>query len=115
MLTNGEKLSESKAEHLQAILQDHHDLAVCYAMKEEMCRLYTLTNFTQALDGWTKWFEAAKESKIPALVKFAEQKDKRLLGLAAHAIYPIIPVNLKASTTRSRLPNELATIFRENI
>ncbi len=35
LLTNGEKLSERKTEHLQSILQDHHDLAVCYAMKEE--------------------------------------------------------------------------------
>ena len=38
---------------------------------------------------WTDWFVAAKESEIPALVKFAEQKEKRLPGLAAHAIYPI--------------------------
>ena len=50
LLTNGEKLSESTAEHLQSILQDHHDLAVCYAMKEEMCRLYTLTDYAQTLD-----------------------------------------------------------------
>ena len=32
LLTNGDKLSGSKTEHLQSILQDHHDLAVCYAM-----------------------------------------------------------------------------------
>ena len=38
---------------------------------------------------WTKWFQAAKESEIPALVRFAVQKEKRLPGLAAHAIHPI--------------------------
>ena len=35
-----------------------------------------------AVIGWTKWFQAAKESEIPALVRFAVQKEKRLPGLA---------------------------------
>ena len=89
LLTNSDKLSNTKTEQLQSILQDHHDLAVCYAMKEEMCRLYELTDYQQSVTGWTKWFQASKESEIPALVRFAEQKEKRLSGLAAHAIYPI--------------------------
>ncbi|MBQ7545841.1 MAG: transposase [Clostridia bacterium] len=75
LLTNSDKLSDDRSEHLQSILQDHHDLAICYAMKEEMCRLYELTDYQQAYDGWMKWFEAAKESGIPALVKFATQKE----------------------------------------
>ena len=29
----------------------------------DMCRLYELTDYQQALDGWTKWFEAAKALK----------------------------------------------------
>lgn len=49
-------------------------------MKEEMCRLYELTDCQQAVAGWTKWFQAAKESEIPALVRFAVQKEKRLPG-----------------------------------
>ena len=32
LLINSNKLSDSKTEQLQSILQDHHDLAVCYAM-----------------------------------------------------------------------------------
>ena len=89
LLTNSDKLSDSKTEQLQSILQDHHYLAVCYAMKEEMCRLYELTDYQQAVIGWTKWFQAAKKSDIPALVRFAVQKEKRLHSLAAHAIYSI--------------------------
>ena len=49
-------------------------------MKEEMCRLYELTDYQQAVIGWTKWFQAAKESEIPTLVRFAVQKEKRLPG-----------------------------------
>jgi transposase len=114
LLTNGEKLSESTAEHLQSILQDHHDLAVCYAMKEEMCRLYTLTDYAQTLDGWTKWFEAAKESEIPALVKFAEQKEKRIPGLAAHAVFPISTGKLEGFNNKIKVAKRIGYGYRDD-
>ena len=114
LLTNGDKLSQSKSEHLQSILQDHHDLAVCYAMKEEMCRLYTLTDYAQALNGWKNWFEAAKESGIPALLKFAEQKEKRLLGLAAHAIYPISTGKLEGFNNKIKVAKRIGYGYRDD-
>ena len=83
------KLSESHSEHLDAILTTHQDLAVYCAMKEEMCRLFTLTDSVRAEQGWNDWFTAAAESNIPALVKFANIKRARIKGLAAHAILPI--------------------------
>lgn len=113
LFINSDKLSDSKTEQLQSIQQDQYDLAVCYAMKEEMCRLYELTDYQQAVIGWTKWFQAAKESEIPALVRFAVQKEKRLPGLAAHAIYSISTgklegfnnkLNICHETNRLRLP-----------
>ena len=114
LLTNGDKLSENKAEHLKNILQDHHDLAVCYAMKEEMCRLYRLTDYNETLEGWTKWFEAAKESKIPALVKFAEQKEKRLSGLAAHAIFPISTGKLEGFNNKIKVAKRIGYGYRDD-
>ena len=50
LLINSDKLSDSKTEQLQSILQGHHDLAVCYAMNEEMCRLYELTERSRSLN-----------------------------------------------------------------
>ena len=113
LLANGDKLSESKTKHLQSILQDHHDLAVCYAMKEEMCRLYSLTEYTQALVGWTKWFDAAKESEIPALVKFAEQKEKRILGLVAHAVFPISTGKLEGFNNKIKVAKRIGYGYRD--
>ena len=61
------------------------------AEKQEYCQLKKLrwslltnsyklsdskTDYQQAVIGWTKWFQAAKESEIPALVRFAVQKEK---------------------------------------
>ena len=52
---------------LKKILEDHKDLAACYAMKEEMNRLFELKEPKEAQSGWMSWFEAAKESEIKAL------------------------------------------------
>ena len=65
LLTNGARFSDEKAQHLQNILSDHSDLAVCYAMKEELCALFEPRDPLAAHDGWKHWFEA---SGIPALV-----------------------------------------------
>ena len=58
-------------------------------MKEELVRLFTIRAEDSAREGWTAWFKGAKENGIPALVRFAELKEKRLEGLIAHAAYPI--------------------------
>ena len=82
-------------------------------MKEEMCRLYELTDFQQSLDGWTKWFEAAKASEIPALVKFASQKEKRLPGLAAHAVFPISTGRLEGFNNKIKVAKRIAYGYRD--
>ena len=114
LLTNSDKLSDTKTEQLQSILQVHHDLAVCYAMKEEMCRLYELTDYQQSVTGWTKWFQASKESEIPALVRFAEQKEKRLSGLAAHAIYPISTGKLEGFNNKIKVAKRIGYGYRDD-
>ena len=113
LLTNGDKLLEQQTDYLNSILESHHDLAVCYAMKEEMCRLFELSDFQQAFDGWNKWFEAAKSSGIPALVKFAEQKEKRLYGLAAHAIFPISTGKLEGFNNKIKVAKRIGYGYRD--
>ena len=68
LLKKDDHLNERQKTHLLDILSEHRDLAICYAMKQEMTRLFTLTDYEEALAGWTKWIQA---------------------GLAAHALYPI--------------------------
>lgn len=89
-------------------------LAVCYAMKEEMCKLYELTDYQQAVAGWTKWFQAAKESKIPTLVRFAVQKEKRLPGLAAHAIYSISTGKLEGFNNKINVAKRIGYGYRDD-
>lgn len=114
LLTKAESLSESRAAHLAEILDLHSDLAVCYAMKEEMCSLFDLRDSAAAEIGWKKWFAAAKESGIPALVKFAELKEKRIDGLIAHATYPISTGKIEGFNNKIKVAKRLAYGYRDN-
>lgn len=114
LLMNREKLSRDRNEHLEEILQNHRELAVCYAMKEEMCELFQLTDRDEAEKRWTEWFAAAKASNIPALVKFAELKEKRLPGLIAHAEHPISTGKLEGFNNKIKVAKRIGYGYRDD-
>ena len=114
LLTNGEKLSEHQHSNLNDILDNHSDLSVCYAMKEEMISLFQLRNRIAAEAGWQKWFAAAKESGIPALVRFAELKEKRIGGLIAHATHPISTGKLEGFNNKIKVAKRVGYGFRND-
>ena len=83
-------------------------------MKEEMCRLYELTNYQQAVAGWTKWFQVAKESEIPTLVRFAVQKEKRLPGLVVHGIYSISTGKLEGFNNKIKVAKRIGYGYHDD-
>ena len=114
ILTNSKNLSDSRKSALNTILEEHNDLAVCYAMKEEMCRLFELSDPKEARDRWTSWFEAAKESGIDALVHFAELKQKRLEGLISHATHPISTGKLEGLNNKIKVAKRVGYGYRND-
>ena len=114
LLTNGEKLTETQHSDMQGILEKHSSLAVCYAMKEELVSLFRLRDPHEAEVGWRKWFKAAKESEIPALVHFAELKERRLNGLIAHAQYPISTGKLEGFNNKIKVAKRVGYGFRDD-
>ena len=112
LLANSENLSPQKARNLNAILDSHSDLALCYAMKEEMCNMFDLRNPNDARKRWTQWFEAAKASGIPALAKFAELKEKRIEGLVAHARYSISTRRLEGFNNKIKVAKRIGYGYR---
>ena len=114
LLSNGDNLSDKQQEHLSSILSEHSDLAVCYAMKEEMCRLFSLRDPIAADAGWRNWFAAAKESGIPALVRFATLKEQCLDGLIAHASFPISTGKLEGFNNKIKVAKRVGFGFRDD-
>ena len=113
LLAGEGSLSGKDASALGKILDDHADLALCHAMKEEMTRLFDLRDEDEARKGWTLWFEGAKASGIPALVRFAERKEKRLDGLIAHASHPISTGKLEGFNNRIKVAKRIAYGYRD--
>ena len=113
LLTRKDNLPDEKASALKKILDEHADPAVCYAMKEELVRLFTIRAEDSAREGWTAWFKGAEESGIPALVRFAELKEKRLEGLIAHAVYPISTGKLEGFNNRIKVAKRIGYGYRD--
>ena len=114
ILTNRNNLSDEDKSSLEAILEEHMELATCYAMKEEMNRLFGLTEEAQAREGWNKWFEAAKESGIPELVKFANNKEKHIEGLISHAKHQISTGKLEGLNNKIKVAKRVGYGFRDD-
>ena len=112
LLQNHNKLSEKKAQNLNEILDTHSDLALCYAMKEELIQLFQITDANEARERWAKWFDDALHSGVPALVKFARQKIKRLDGLVAHAKFHINTGKLEGFNNKIKVAKRNAYGFR---
>lgn len=114
ILKNGTNLSEESADKLAGILEDHEDLSICYAMKEEMCNLFELRDPVLAEMMWEDWFKAAKESGIPQLEKFAKLKEKRIKGLIAHATHPISTGKLEGFNNKIKVAKRIGYGYRND-
>ena len=114
ILTNNKNLEIPGQNMLQNILDAHTDLSVCYAFKEEMGRLYDLTDPEEARQGWLAWFSAAKASGIYELEKYAINKEKRLEGLIAHAKYAISTGKLEGMNNKIKVAKRVAYGFRDD-
>lgn len=114
VLMSERKLSDKRKDSLRKILETHEKLAVCYAMKEEMNELFKLTNPILAREKWINWFEGAKASGIPQLVKFAELKEKRLEGLVSHAAFPISTGKLEGFNNKIKVAKRTGYGYRND-
>ena len=81
-------------------------------MKEEMCKLFTMTDPILAETGWNNWFKAAKESNIPALERFAKLKKPRIHGLIAHATYPISTGKIEGFNNKIKVTKRIGYGYR---
>lgn len=114
LLQNNDNLATSKQESLNEILESHSNLAVCYAMKEELCSLFAIRDEAEAREKWSKWFDAAIHSGIPPLEKFGRQKLKRLDGLVAHALFPINTGRLEGFNNKIKVAKRNSYGFRNS-
>ena len=74
--------------------------------------MFQITDTNEAEQRWSKWFDAAVHSNIPAPAKFGRQKFKRLHGLVAHAKFPINTGRLEGFNNKIKVAIRNAYGFR---
>ncbi|MDO5151638.1 MAG: ISL3 family transposase, partial [Oscillospiraceae bacterium] len=114
LLSASAKLTELQKEKLDDILSRHEDLAICYSMREELKLIYDIDNPDVARVMWEQWFTAAKASNIPQLIRFAEQKEKRIDGLVAYAKHPITTAKLEGTNNKIKVLKRIAFGYRDD-
>lgn len=112
LLRNNETLNRQESSKLEEILSCHEELAVCYAMKEELCHMFSITDSATADQKWHSWFDAAKASSIKPLVNFARLMEKRLHGLIAHAKHPISTGKLEGFNNKIKVAKRIGYGYR---
>ena len=112
---NSSKLSDGRSDSLKKILDDHHDLAVCYAMKEAMCDLFDLTDPGKAEDGWKNWFQAAmRGAEYHSSKSLPRLKKKRIDGLVAHSAHPISTGKLEGFNNKIKVAKRIGYGYRND-
>jgi len=96
---------------LDEILKRYQELAVCYAMKEEINGLFLLRAPIETQRCWNSWFEAAKGSGIAARSAFAVNKEKWIDSLIALTTY-INTGKLKEWNNKTKVSKRLAYGYR---
>ena len=109
-----EKLTEKTRTLIDELLDEHLDLSVCYAMKEEMREIFSLDDEEYARIRWEEWFKRALESGIPQLVKFAEKKKVRIEGLINHVKHQINTARLEGFNNRIKVAKRIAYGYRDD-
>lgn len=74
--------------------------------------MFRISDEEEVLQRWTKWFDAAIQSNISALVKFGKQKLKRVNDLAAHAKFPMKTGKLEGVNNKIKVAKRNAYGFR---
>ena len=61
----------------------------------------------------TAWFDGAKASGIPALMRFAKLNEKRIDGLIAHVSHPISIGKLEGFSNRIKVDKRIDYGYRD--
>lgn len=113
LLASGESSTPERSEKLGKILEEHSSISLCYAMKEEMAALFSIADPEEARVRWTNWFEGAKASGIPQLVRFALHKEARIEGLVAHANHCISTGKLEGFNNKIKVTKRNGYGYRD--
>ena len=114
LLTNAPGLPRADRVRLYELLAANLALFTVYVLKEDLQRLWTYKYPGAARRCWADWHARARESDLPALVRFAEHLATRIDGVLNHCRYPLNTGFLEGINNKIKVLKRMAYGFRDH-
>lgn len=98
---------------LRELLQANRALFIVYVLKDDLKRLWRYTYPGAARRFWRGWYRRARASRIPALIRFAENLAARIEGVLAHCRYPLHTGLLEGINNKIKVLKRIAYGYRD--
>lgn len=116
LLLRGRAQLRTPAEHvrLDTLLAANHALFVVYVLKEDLRALWHYRSVAAAREAWHAWAARARESGIPALVRFANRLALSAEYIINHARYPLHTSLLEGINNKIKVMKRMAYGYRDD-
>lgn len=115
LLLRARETLRSPAEHvrLEELLAANRALFIVYVLKEDLRSLWQLRDPAAARAGWQGWYARARDSGIPALMRFANRLALAAEYIINHARHPLHTSLLEGINNKIKVMKRMAYGYRD--
>lgn len=113
LLRNPARLEPRQQVHLQEVLQANQSLMTVYIMKDALKSLWTAPDAWEWRRRWKQWLEHARQSEIPALMRFADLLKPYWRGILSRVRWPMHTGILEGINNKIKLIKRMAFGYRD--
>lgn len=113
LLRNPARLEPKQQIHLNEVLQANQSLMTVYIMKDQLKSLWTAPDAWEWRRRWKQWLEHARQSEIPALMRFADLLRPYWRGILSRVRWPMHTGTLEGINNKIKLIKRMAFGYRD--
>ena len=113
LLRNPARLEPRQEIHLREVLQANQSLMTVYIMKDALKSLWTAPDAWEWRRRWKQWLDHARQSAIPALVRFADLLKPYWRGILSRVRWPMHTGILEGINNKIKLIKRMAFGYRD--
>ncbi len=112
LLRNPARLEPRQQVHLQEVLAANQSLMTVYVMREQLKSLWNAPDAWEWRRRWRQWLEHARQSEIPALIRFANLLKPYWRGILSRVRWPMHTGTLEGINNKIKLIKRMAFGYR---
>jgi len=114
LLKNREHIAPVDRVRLDELLDANRALFIVYVLKDDLKRLWRFRYPKAALRFWQGWYERARASRIPALIRFADLLTPYVPGIISHCRYPLHTGVVEGINNKIKVLKRMAYGYRDD-